>query len=87
MFSHEGTALELLVLVFGVTGLLLVAWFIHHQYELRSRKHVKKQHGSASSVKLKAANRPFTCASLYGWPQNPAFNGLQGFPEPTARQW
>ena len=43
MFSHEGTALELLVLVFGVTGLLLVAWFIHHQYELKSRKHVKKQ--------------------------------------------
>jgi len=46
MFSHEGTALELLVLVFGVTGLLLIAWFIHHQYELRSRKNVKKQHAS-----------------------------------------
>ena len=46
MFSHEGTALEQLVLVFGVTGLLLIAWFIHHQYELRSRKHVKKQHAS-----------------------------------------
>ena len=46
MFSHEGTALELLVLVFGVTGVLLVAWFIHHHYELRSRKHVKKQHAS-----------------------------------------
>lgn len=46
MFSHEGTAIELLVLVFGVTGVLLVAWFIHHQYELRSRKRVKKQHAS-----------------------------------------
>ena len=46
MFSHEGTALEVLVLVFGVTGLLLIAWFIHHQYELKSRKHVKKQHVS-----------------------------------------
>lgn len=46
MFSHEGTAIELLVLIFGVTGLLLVAWFIHHQYELRSRKHVKKQHAT-----------------------------------------
>jgi len=46
MFSHEGTALELLVLVFGVTGLLLIAWFIHHQYELRSRKNVKKQHAA-----------------------------------------
>ncbi|AZF32373.1 hypothetical protein C4J89_2899 [Pseudomonas sp. R4-35-07] len=44
MFSHEGTALELLILVFGVTGLLLVAWFFHHQYELRARKRVKKQH-------------------------------------------
>ncbi len=44
MFSHEGTALELLTLVFGVTGLLLVAWFFHHQYELRTRKRVKKQH-------------------------------------------
>ncbi|AZF11079.1 hypothetical protein C4J93_2882 [Pseudomonas sp. R2-37-08W] len=43
MFSHEGTALELLTLVFGVTGLLLVAWFFHHQYELRARKRVKKQ--------------------------------------------
>ncbi|MDE1528720.1 hypothetical protein PVE90_03220 [Pseudomonas carnis] len=46
MFSHEGTALELLLFVFGVTGLLLIAWFIHHQYELKSRKHVKKQHVS-----------------------------------------
>ena len=44
MFSHEGTAIELLILVFAVTGLLLVAWFFHHQYELRSRRRVKKQH-------------------------------------------
>ncbi|AZE61343.1 MULTISPECIES: hypothetical protein [Pseudomonas] len=44
MFSHEGTALELLTLVFGVTGVLLIAWFFHHQYELRARKRVKKQH-------------------------------------------
>jgi len=44
MFSHEGTALELLTLVFAVTGLLLIAWFFHHQYELRTRKRVKKQH-------------------------------------------
>ncbi|MCK3847141.1 MULTISPECIES: hypothetical protein [Pseudomonas] len=45
MFSHEGTAIELLTLVFAVTGVLLIAWFIHHQYELRSRKRVKKQQG------------------------------------------
>lgn len=45
MFSHEGTAIELLTLVFGVTGMLLIAWFFHHQYELRARKRVKKQHG------------------------------------------
>ncbi|AZE55517.1 hypothetical protein C4K03_3363 [Pseudomonas synxantha] len=44
MFSHEGTALELLTLVFGVTGVLMIAWFFHHQYELRARKRVKKQH-------------------------------------------
>ncbi len=43
MFAHEGTALELLTLVFGVTALLLVIWFVHHQYELRARKRVKKQ--------------------------------------------
>ncbi|AZE78812.1 hypothetical protein [Pseudomonas synxantha] len=43
MFSHEGTALELLILVFGMTGVLLIAWFFHHQYELRARKRVKKQ--------------------------------------------
>lgn len=45
MFSHEGTALELLTLVFGVTGVLLIAWFFHHQYELRARERVKKQRG------------------------------------------
>lgn len=52
MFSHEGTAIELLTLVFGVTGILLIAWFFHHQYELRARKRVKKQlgHGKQPSA-------------------------------------
>ena len=48
MFAHEGTALELLTLVFGLTALLLVIWFVHHQYELRTRKRVKKQQTDGS---------------------------------------
>lgn len=43
MFSHEGPAIELLLLIFGVAGLVLVAWFIHHQYERKNGKGVKKQ--------------------------------------------
>lgn len=27
MFSHEGPALELLLFIFGLAGLLLVVWF------------------------------------------------------------
>ena len=43
MFSHEGPALELLLFVFGLAGLLLVVWFCHHQYERKTGKGVKKQ--------------------------------------------
>ncbi|WP_167659630.1 MULTISPECIES: hypothetical protein [Pseudomonas] len=43
MFSHEGLAIELLLFIFSLAGLLLVAWFIHHQYERKSGKGVKKQ--------------------------------------------
>ncbi|WP_146012693.1 MULTISPECIES: hypothetical protein [unclassified Pseudomonas] len=43
MFSHEGPAIELLLFVFGLAGVLLVAWFIHHQYERKNGKGVKKQ--------------------------------------------
>ncbi|WP_177445858.1 hypothetical protein [Pseudomonas sp. ICMP 460] len=43
MFSHEGPALELLLLIFGLAGLLLVVWFVHHQYERKNGKGVKKQ--------------------------------------------
>jgi hypothetical protein len=43
MFSHEGHAIELLLFVFGITGLLLVVWFIHHLYERKIRKGVIKQ--------------------------------------------
>lgn len=44
MFSHEGAAIELLLFIIGLSGLLLVVWFIHHQYERRDGKGVKKQH-------------------------------------------
>ncbi len=44
MFSHEGPAIELLLLIFGMAGLLLVVWFIHHQYERKTGKRVRKQH-------------------------------------------
>ncbi|MDQ0981346.1 hypothetical protein QFZ45_004524 [Pseudomonas synxantha] len=53
MFSHEGTALELLILVFGMTGVLLIAWFFHHQYELRARKRVKNNVALISNPRLK----------------------------------
>ncbi|XVO85264.1 hypothetical protein ACQ9Y2_15980 [Pseudomonas palleroniana] len=43
MFSHEGTAIELLLFIFSLAGVLLVAWFIHHQYERKTGKGVKKQ--------------------------------------------
>ncbi len=43
MFSHEGPAIELLMFVIGLSGLLLVVWFIHHQYERRNGKGVRKQ--------------------------------------------
>ncbi|NWD34132.1 MULTISPECIES: hypothetical protein [Pseudomonas] len=43
MFSHEGPAIELMVLVFCLAGLLLVAWLIHHLYERKNGKGVKKQ--------------------------------------------
>ena len=43
MFSHEGPALELLLFVIGLSGLLLVVWFIHHQYERITGKGVRKQ--------------------------------------------
>ncbi len=43
MFSHEGPAIELMVLVFRLAGLLLVAWLIHHLYERKNGKGVKKQ--------------------------------------------
>lgn len=43
MFSHEGPAIELLLFIFGVAALLLVAWFIHHQYERKNGEGVKKQ--------------------------------------------
>lgn len=43
MFSHEGPAIELLLFVFGLAGLLLVVWFIHHQYERKTGKDVGKQ--------------------------------------------
>lgn len=43
MFSHEGLALELLLFVLGMSGLLMVIWFIHHQYERKTGKVVGKQ--------------------------------------------
>lgn len=43
MFSHEGPAIELLLLVFCLTGLLLIVWFAHYQYERKIGKDVKKQ--------------------------------------------
>ncbi|MFL1494592.1 hypothetical protein [Pseudomonas antarctica] len=43
MFSHEGPAIELLLFIFGLAALLLVVWFIHHQYERKTGKGVKKQ--------------------------------------------
>lgn len=43
MFSHEGPAIELMVLVFCLAGLLLVVWLIHHLYERKNGKGVKKQ--------------------------------------------
>jgi hypothetical protein len=43
MFSHEGPALELLLFIFGLAGLLLVVWFFHHRYERKNGKGVKKQ--------------------------------------------
>src|SRR3990167_6695606 len=35
-----------------------------------------------SSVKLKSANRPFTCASLYGWLQRPVSMDCKVVPSP-----
>lgn len=43
MFSHEGPAIELLLFVIGLSGLLLLVWFVHHQYERRTGKGVRKQ--------------------------------------------
>jgi hypothetical protein len=42
MFSHEGPALELLMGVFAFAALLLIVWCVHHQYERKNRKNVKK---------------------------------------------
>ena len=52
MFSHESAAIELLVFVFGLIGVLLVAWLIHHQYERKTGKVVKKQHDPSEGRSL-----------------------------------
>ncbi|WP_335944407.1 hypothetical protein [Pseudomonas sp. G166] len=44
MFSHEGTAIEVLLFIFGFAGFALALWFFHSYFERKRGKGVKKQH-------------------------------------------
>jgi hypothetical protein len=44
MFSHEGTAIEVLLFIFGFAGFALALWFSHAYFERKTKNGVKKQH-------------------------------------------
>lgn len=44
MFSHEGTAIEVLLFIFGFAGFALALWFTHAYFERKTKSGVKKQH-------------------------------------------
>lgn len=44
MFSHEGTAIEVLLFIFGFAGFAMALWFVHAYFERKAESSVKKQH-------------------------------------------
>ncbi|WP_167331291.1 hypothetical protein [Pseudomonas brassicacearum] len=46
MFSHEGTAIEVLFFIFGFAGFALALWFVHAYFERKAKDGVKKQHSA-----------------------------------------